>query len=280
MSERGSGSRGCGTVALVVLPAVAGVAVWGYLSLRPEPQPGVEKVARSAAARAAGGVVSARLDGQLGQLGAALPWATRLGATVADVCETDTVDHGFAITRDTWLPVTCTRTVTVYSAFDGDFKERLRQVDTALSAAGWRAGEVPNRAGTEGGLVEALAYAHSPGGGASAEETAVAAARPNVAWMQYTLPLKDDFVVPAEARGNGGRPTATVQMAQAPHLPYLDDGTALHDVALKYPTVRTRYYVDWQQYGRDRLAADAYPAHGAVLVVSVRAGYNAEPAGP
>ncbi|WP_441248208.1 hypothetical protein [Kitasatospora sp. McL0602] len=69
-------------------------------------------------------------------------------------------------------------------------------------------------------------------------------------------------------------------MAQAPYLPTLDDGTAAHDVALKYPSVKTSYYVDWQQYNHAQLATAAYPAHGAVLAISIGGNYNTNPARP
>ncbi|MFC8716500.1 hypothetical protein [Kitasatospora sp. NPDC057198] len=278
MSGRGGVSRGCAAVVWVVLAGVVGAAAWVYLSLRPEPQPDVAKAARSAAARAADQEVTAESDRGLDRLRAALPWATYLGTTVADVCGTEPVNHGFALTRRTWTEVACSRTTTVYEAFDGDFQQRLGQLDAALAAAGWRPSDPPYYLGEQGGLVGALAYAHNPGDGAGPSEAAAAAARPNVALVRYTVPVGSGSVTPAGS-GTAVLPGGAVQVAQAPYLPTLDDGTAAHDRVLKSPSSTTSYYVDWQQYDRARLSA-AYPAHAAVLALSLRVGYRTGPARP
>ncbi|MFE0461929.1 hypothetical protein ACFW1A_22045 [Kitasatospora sp. NPDC058965] len=265
----------------VVLAGILGLAGWIYLSLRPEPQPDVAKAAQSTAARAADRALTAQLDRQLDQLRAALPWATYLGTTVADSCSTGWVDHGFAITRQTWIPVTCSRATTVYEAFDGDFRPRLAQLDTALAAAGWHPDWIgtPLYRGEHPGLVAAFDDAHRPPDDPTPSESAAAAARPNVARVRYAVPISSDFVPPAGSRTTG-QPSATVEVAQAPYLPLLDDGTAAHDVTLKYPSVKTSYYVDWQQYSRSQLTAAAYPAHGAVLAVSIGGYYNTSRARP
>ncbi|MFI9786616.1 hypothetical protein ACIHEI_24410 [Kitasatospora sp. NPDC051984] len=51
-------------------------------------------------------------------------------------------------------------------------------------------------------------------------------------------------------------------------MPTIDDGTAAHDL-----TLETRHFVDWQPYSHTQLSA-AYPAHGAILAISVRLPYN------
>ncbi|KDN86255.1 hypothetical protein [Kitasatospora cheerisanensis] len=188
MSGRGGTPRGCAVVAYVVLAGLLGLAFCFWLTVRPEPQPDVEKAARSAAARAADREVTIRSDRQLDQLKAALPWADYLGTTVADVCTTSTVTHmGFA--RQRWNPVTCTRTSTAYLAFDGDFRQHLALLDTAVAAAGWKTDDrLPLRTSEPPGLVAALDHAHQPPGDATEAQLAEAAARPNEARVRYTLP--------------------------------------------------------------------------------------------
>ncbi|MFJ9695571.1 hypothetical protein [Kitasatospora sp. NPDC101183] len=249
-----------------VLAVVVGLGVWLYVELRPEPQPDVEKAAHSAAAREADRVLTARLDGQVEKVKVGLPWATYLGTTVADVCSTDTVRRGFSFTRERWLPVTCTRTTTVYEAFDGDFRERLGQLDAALAAAGWSAGWTgnPMYKGQQPGLVAALDYVYG------------ARAKPGPVRVQYGVPIRDDFVS-QDPGGPNRAPNGEVEVVQGPGLPSLDGGTYLHDVYLKYPTVKTKYYVDWQPYSRERLAADAYPAHSTVVAITVTGSYNTGP---
>ncbi|MFI9786617.1 hypothetical protein ACIHEI_24415 [Kitasatospora sp. NPDC051984] len=155
-------------------------------------------------------MVTAHVDQQLAQLRTALPWATHLGTTVADICETYPANTGF--TRRTWTPVMCTRTGTAYLAFDGDFREHLAQLDTALADEGWKP---TNNAGDQPGLVADLDYTHRPPGDATAAELAKAAARPNVATVRYTLPIPSAFAVPPGA-GGGPFPIGTVEVAQAP----------------------------------------------------------------
>ncbi|MFJ9610817.1 hypothetical protein ACIRS1_31200 [Kitasatospora sp. NPDC101176] len=265
----------------MVLAGGFGLAAWIYLSLRPEPQPDVAKAAQSVTARAADRALTAQADRQLDQVRAALPWAIYLGTTVADSCSTGWVDHGLALTRRTWTPVTCSRTTTVYEAFDGDLPSRLAELDTVLATAGWH----PDRTGApldreeHPGLVAALDYAHRPPDDPTPAQVAEAAARPNAATVQYAVPISFDFVPPASAKATA-RQGGTVDVAQAPYLPALDDGTAAHDVMLKYPSVKTSYYVDWRQYGHSQLAAAAYPAHGAVLAISISGNYNTGRARP
>ena len=264
----------------VLLAGCLGLVVWFFLSTRPEPQPDVAKAARSASARAADQALTARMDDRMDQVRGALPWATYLGTTVADVCSTHSATASF-MARQTWTPVTCTRTSTVYEAFDGDFKQRLSQLDAALGAAGWRPewGGMPNKAGQEPGLVAAFDYAHQPPGDPSPSEVAEAAARPNMVNLEYTVPSTADFVLPS-GRSRYFRSGGTVDVVQAPHLPTLDDGTALHDIALKYPSDKTSYYVDWKQYSRPQLEAAAYPAYDAILAISISEPYNTSPARP
>ncbi|MFJ5924242.1 hypothetical protein ACIQF6_16745 [Kitasatospora sp. NPDC092948] len=240
----------------VILAGVLGVALWIAVALHDDPRPDVAKAARSEPARTADRAAAARMDRQLDQLRAALPWATHLGTAVADSCTTDTVPHtGFARTR--WTAVTCTRTATAYLAFDGDFRRELGQLDTVLAAAGWKPGDEP---GDQPGLVAACDHLHRADG------------RPDEATVWYTPPIPSDFVLPSGDGAYPRGPSATVRAVQAPGLPNVDDGTDVHDRALENPSGGT-YFVDWQPYSRTRLSA-AYPAHGAVLAVTVRVPYN------
>ncbi|MFD8596223.1 hypothetical protein ACFV1L_14615 [Kitasatospora sp. NPDC059646] len=258
----------------MLLAGFLGLAVCFWAAVRPEPQPDVEKAARSPAARAADRTATAESDRQLDRLKAALPWASPLGTTVADVCTTSAVNHmGFA--RQRWNPVTCTRTSTAYLAFDGDFRQHLVLLDTALAGAGWRTDDrLPLRTPEPPGLAAAFDYGHQPPGDATAAQIAEAAARPDVATVRYTLPNGTGYAPPPGADVAPAGPGATVEVVRAPHLPALDDGTSAHDLTLKYPTVRTSWFVDWQPCSRAELAA-AYPAHSAVVAVSLRFPYHA-----
>lgn len=210
MSERVR--RGCAVVAKVVLAGAVGLAVWVYLSLRPEPQPDVGKAAHSATARAADRALTVQLDGQIDRLRAALPWAAYLGTTVADVCTTDSTTTAFTFTRQRWLPVTCTRTTTMYEAFDGDFLERLGQLDAALTAAQWRADwkGYPSYPRPRPGLVAAYDYSRpSPTSGAPD-----GAPLPGSASVRYDVPITSDFVPPADSMTRG-KPSGSVEVVRA-----------------------------------------------------------------
>ncbi|MFF0295749.1 hypothetical protein ACFYST_19485 [Kitasatospora sp. NPDC004614] len=201
-------------------------------------------------------MVTAHVDQQLAQLRTALPWATPLGTTVADICETYPANTGF--TRRTWTPVMCTRTGTAYLAFDGDFREHLAQLDTTLATAGWKPKQGP---GDPPGLVADFDRMHPVDG------------PPDKATMQYTPPIPSVFVIPHDNGAYPLGPHATVEVVQAPLLPRIDDGTAEHDRTLEYPTVTPTHFVDWQPYSHTQLST-AYPAHGAILAISVRLPYN------
>lgn len=286
MAEQANGRRGCGVLACLTLAGIVGLAVHLYLSLRPEPVPDVKKLALSATARAADRNVAVQMDRQADQLRAALPWATYLGTTVADACSTDTAMTGFAITRQRWNPVTCYRATTVYEAFDGDFRQRLAQLDTVFAAAGWRAGSVATVQipGEHPGLVSAFDWLHKPPDDPTPAEVAEAAGRRNVVSVPYySVPISSDYVPPPgqmpPVSAQSGQPGATVQVAQAPYLTTIDDGTIDHDLAVEYASLKTAYYLQWQPYTHAQLAT-AYPAHGAVLAICITANYNTGPIQP
>ncbi|MCX4751327.1 hypothetical protein OG455_38500 [Kitasatospora sp. NBC_01287] len=278
MSDQNVVRRGCLTVFLVLLALVGALIGWVYLSLRPDPMPNVTKAAHSPTARAADQLITPQMDAQLAGLKAALPWATPLGTGVSDLCRTVVNPTGEDfLARETWSPVTCGRTVTLYAAFDGDLTARLGQLDTALGAAGWQPQNLSNRPGDHG-LTGQLAYLHRPPDDPTPAEVAAAAARPNTVDLAYKVPITDPTPYPLPGPSTvdrqplpiGGR----VYVAQAPLVPFVDDGVAVHD-----DHSPTDYYLAWQPLPRADLAA-AYPAHGAVLVITLSIGYKTTPPPP
>jgi len=172
--------RGCAITAGALIALVVAMALWYFHSLGPGPQPDVGKAARSATAETADQAVTAQVDDRIGRLRTALPWATYLGTAVADVCSTEEKPIAFVGVHESWLPVTCTRTDTLYEAFDGDFRQHLAELDTVLADAGWRPGDltlVPRRGGTPG-LAAYFDRMHEPPRDPSPSEIARAAAEP------------------------------------------------------------------------------------------------------
>lgn len=271
--------RGCAITAGALIALIVGAAFWYFHSLEPGPQPDVAKAARSATAAAADQAVTAQVDDRIGRLRAALPWAAYLGTAVSDVCSTEEKPIAAIGAKESWLPVTCTRTDTVYEAFDGDFRQRLAQLDTVLDTAGWRLAD-PNPSQVRGdrpGLLSQVDYMHELSPDPSPSEIARAAAEPNVARQGYVVPIDRDFAPPAAGSLPSSASNGTVEVTQAPNLPILDAGQNAHDTMLKYPSVTTSYYRTWQPYTHAQVAA-AYPAHGAVVAIELSVIYGTSPA--
>lgn len=273
--------RGCAIIAGSLIALVVGVALWYVHSLGPGPQPNVGKAARSATAEAADQAVAAQVDDRIGRLRAALPWATYLGTAVADMCSTEEKPVAAFGAQESWLPVTCTRTDTLYEAFDGDFRQHLAELDTVLAAAGWRPGDVtllPRRGGTPG-LAASFDRMHEPARDPTPAQIAQAAAEPNAAGMYYTVPITPDYTPPAvtNAPVTDHLTRGRVEVTQAPHIPSLDGGQGAHDIMLRYPSVKTSYYRTWQPYSLAQVAV-AYPAHGAVVAIELDVSYGTSPA--
>ncbi|WP_194925352.1 hypothetical protein [Catenulispora pinisilvae] len=268
---------GCGVLAGVVVAGFVGDVAWYFHTLGPGSQPDVLKAARSAPTQAADQAVTAQVDDKIGQLRAALPWAAYLGTAVADVCSTDVPPIAFVGVKESWVPVTCTRTDTVYEAFDGDFRQHLVHLDGALAKAGWVSQDTafPHRQGEPVGLITSYDYDHTPPRDADPSQTATAAAFPNVVRMPYTVPVTRDFTPTAIGKEPTNRyPTGgTVEVSQAPHLPTLDGGQFAHDQMLKDPSDTTTYYRAWQPYTPAQVAA-AYPVHGAVIAIALSVSYG------
>jgi hypothetical protein len=280
MAGRRNGTgQSCGMVVGVFVAIALAMAYVYARHNAPAPEPDVAKAARSATARTGDQAVTAQVDSRIGQVRAALPWATYLGTVVADVCDTGlTPSHGEAVNRIAWTPVTCTRTDTLYEAFDGDFKQHLTQLDAALDTAGWHLVDPVMRLspGHQAGLFSSLEDIHRPPGGATWSQINQAAALPNVVRLDYTVPVTPDFTPPAEPEVTGvvggGNPTGgIVEVAQAPHLPSLDDGSGRHEEAVGHPKIKTSYFRAWQPYDQ---VARAYPAHGAVIAVQFSVSYG------
>ncbi|WP_194916804.1 hypothetical protein [Catenulispora rubra] len=245
MSAGAKTAGGCAVILAVPL-VWFGVSVFSsFQRMEPESQPDVVKAAQSATARSADQAVSAQVDSRVGQVRAALPWAAYLGTTVADVCQTVHTPSGSFGARSTWSPVTCTRTDTVYEAFDGDLQQRLAQLDGVLGGAGWRPlGQVAAPKQDRSGVVK----------------------------LPYYVPITRDFTPPTGTAAYGEQ-ACQVEVTRAPHLPDLDDGTAAHDLALKDPSAGTSYYRAWQPYSPAQVAT-AYPAHSAVVAFTLSVRYG------
>ncbi|MEY9862459.1 hypothetical protein ABH935_008107 [Catenulispora sp. GAS73] len=264
-----------GCAVIVAVPLVwLGVSVYSTeQNMEPESQPDVVKAAQSAIARSADQAVSAQVDSRIGQVRAALPWAAYLGTTVADVCRTVYTPSAFFGARSTWSPVTCTRTDTVYEAFDGDFKQRLAQLDGALDGAGWRPqGQVVLPKQERPGLVAELDTTSQVPRDADSSQIAAAALRSNVVKLTYYVPITNDFTPPTGTAAYADKP-CQVEVTRAPHLPDLDDGTSDHDRALKDPSAGTSYYRAWQPYSPAQVAT-AYPAHSGVIAITLSVRYG------
>ncbi|MBS2534690.1 hypothetical protein KGQ20_18115 [Catenulispora sp. NF23] len=265
---------GCGVLAGIVVAGFVGDVAWYFHSLGPGSQPDVLKAARSAPTQAADQAVTAQVDSRTGQLRAALPWATYLGTAVEDVCKVALAPDGSFGAKQSWLPVTCTRTDTVYEAFDGDFRQHLVQLDGVLGKAGWRSTDLPpmRRQGEQPSLAGWFDYDHTPPSDPDPSQIAAAAAFPNVVRLGYDVPVTEDFA-PPKGLGPHLPHNGTVEVSQAPRLPTLDGGQGDHDLMLKYPSVTTSYFRAWQPYNRTQVAA-AYPAHGAVIAIALSVSYG------
>lgn len=280
LSEASCLARGCAVVAALAVTLFVGYGLWAYFAVQPDQQPDVGKEARWGTARAADEKLTGQMDGQLSSLRGELPWATYLGTSVADVCSVSEAAQWitFGPHKD-WYSVTCSRTTTVYAAFDGDFRQRLGLLDTTLAVAGWTPDplhRITAPAGEQPGLLAAFDADHRPPEHSSASPAAKPAARPNVVTLDYSVPITTDFRRPLNSDHLSSTPQgAVVMVAQAPHVTPRDDATAAHTWALAHPSDRT-YCVEWQPYSQAQLAA-AYPAHTAVLAISVTGDYNVRP---
>jgi hypothetical protein len=175
--------------------------------------------------------------------------------------------------------VICTRTDTLYEAFDGDFRQHLTDLDTVLGNAGWRPENVtlvPRHGGTPG-LAANFDHLHELPQDPTPAQIAQNATEPNVASLYYTVPITRDYTPPAANVPVFDHPTGgLVEVTQAPHVPGLDGGQNAHDIMLRYPSVKMSYYRAWQPYTLAQVAA-AFPAHSAVIAIELDVRYGTSP---
>lgn len=254
---------------LAMVAAVAGVGGWLYFGFfRQPPPPDVAEVANSAVAREADQEIADLMDDQFSQLRGALPWATFMGTSVADVCQTDDKVNSFAVGAVPWKPITCRRTAALYEAFDGDYRQRLAQLDGVLQAAGWRRG--PGR----GGLVGELASVERPLATAGPARSPQAAARPERVSLGYGVSTGHPSI-DTESRSLSGFVEVTVAPDTLLKSGAIPDGlgTPPADDASTRSAV-----VAWHSLSPTGLAAAAPPDLRGMLSVHISSTYFTDPA--
>ncbi|MEU1419552.1 hypothetical protein [Kitasatospora sp. NPDC005751] len=227
------------------------------------PAPDASALARAADTRAARDRAVAFADEQTGLVRAAAPWAEALDSSVADLCEARAASGSFG-SKPVWSGVMCRRTTVLYAAFDGEIEPRLAELDRALAGVGWK----PRSGGRD--LVRELHYQHSPGGDASAEQTAEALARPNSVAVDHTRGAGQNSV------------TLTVAVADGKGLPRIrgswDDSSTLRGPDAKpYADGESErvVYQDWRRVDAEALQAKAYANHRYLLAIGVTQLYAA-----
>jgi hypothetical protein len=120
-------------VLVVGVSLVLGLALIVLLTIAFRP-PDLAKAVKSKAVAEADHATVTDLDARLDAAVRLLPGASAQARSVADECN---LDSGYMSLK---RYVTCTRTVTRYVAFNGDFPHQSAAWDQALQTAGWRGG--------------------------------------------------------------------------------------------------------------------------------------------
>ncbi|MBC3840664.1 hypothetical protein GXW82_11525 [Streptacidiphilus sp. 4-A2] len=109
------------------------------------PMPDVSAVARSGAVDEADSNATIGLDSQITRLRQLLPWIHPVARKVTDYCDSqEQVPNGIHfISRTSWGPIECDRTVTWYGSFDGPLAGQLSRVDEAMERAGMKPNGTP-----------------------------------------------------------------------------------------------------------------------------------------
>lgn len=131
-------ARGCGLAAGTVLVAVVAFVAYALFqlnsTLRDQSPPDVAKIAGSAPVAAADQLAADRMDTDLAEVARA-GTGTTLGPTaLLDQCGSRATGEW----TEVWGPVACTRTVTAYFTFNGDFERQMQDWASALATKGWR----------------------------------------------------------------------------------------------------------------------------------------------
>lgn len=249
---------------LVVAAAVIVVAVfaWAFYDLTTLPKaPDAAGLARAADTREARDRAVAFADDHTARLKAAAPWAEVLDSSVADRCHAEARSESFG-SKPAWSPVVCRRTTVLYAAFDGEIEQRLADLDRAAEGLGWKLRPDGKN------LVQQLRHMHSPGGDATAEQTAEALARPNTVSVDH---------VPGDGRKGV---TLTVGVADGKGIPLVmgswDDRTSLSGPDAKPYLDREHervVYFDWRRVDAEGLKAKAYAGHRYVMAIGVTQTY-------
>lgn len=131
-------ARGCSVVAGVALVGFAGFAAYAIIqfdsTMHDQSPPDVAKIATSAQVTAADQLATTRMDADLAEVTAAGTGTEPGPSAVLDQCQS----RRGGMWVETWSPVGCTRRVTAYFAFNGDFEHQMQTWSAALAAKGWR----------------------------------------------------------------------------------------------------------------------------------------------
>lgn len=122
---------------VVVLLSVVSFSAGCVLKPTDWPPPDIEGISHSTDVQTADQQATAQGDQWLTALQQAMPWTTELAESTVDFCRTMPMG---AIGGMGWAKVQCERVVIDYRAFDGDTRQRLGQIDTAVTDAGWTPG--------------------------------------------------------------------------------------------------------------------------------------------
>lgn len=109
------------------------------------PMPDVSAVARSVAVNDADSNATNSLDDQITRLRQLLPWIHPVARKVDDYCGSQAqVPNGIHfVSRTSWGPIECDRTVTWYGSFDGPLAGQLSRIDEAMRRAGMKPNGTP-----------------------------------------------------------------------------------------------------------------------------------------
>ena len=179
----GPGGRRRAVRVLALAAALVGAVVWAVhavlVGLGPPPPPDVAGAARSGAVQRTDRQATALANRQLAALTRSTPWVTYVGTSTVDYCHSELATP--FVLHGSWLPVTCRRSATLYGAFDGDFRQRLGQLDAAARSAGWQQGQ-------RGLLAQLVQRLRPP---ADAAPSATAGPLPGLIAGSYSRPPED-----------------------------------------------------------------------------------------
>ncbi|MGW5354969.1 hypothetical protein ACWERV_31195 [Streptomyces sp. NPDC004031] len=256
-------ARGCAFTVIGAVGVVFALLLCGlwyvHERLKPVPPPDVAAFAHSAPARAARAADARTAAADQAALAAALPGAEPLGTSVSDICRS--LGNGAMFGgRESWGPVQCTRATVAYVAFDGDIAARLRALDAALAARGWKGGTL-------------TAAAASPQRTALPPSPTEAFSSPGAAPPGWGVVSGEYGRSPLPGAGYDTARNLQVSVAGTPYDPQTGAGyLQVGDEPLRDAGTGT-VYVTWQPLSTHAVARSGYAAHRYVAAFSVVSRY-------